>query len=375
MALRDSEWHSYRVLRLIRWQAWHSLELFWREHDDSFAGWYVNVQEPLRHSPVGFDTDDLVLDVWVEPDGKWSWKDEDELDGVTKLGRFTTEEAARIRAEGERVIEERPWPTGWEDWKPDPEWPLPPELPAGWDGSSGDVVRFRYVRGGRVLDAPRHRRSRRQNGARALDRARSTGLAPPSTARTGAGARSGTWEPVETTWFGEGILMLRRPDTHHSVWHFWNGDGSFRGWYVNLEDWWRTDDGVDAYDHLLDIWAYPDGHWEWKDEDDLAESIDAGIFTAHEAEGSARRANACLATGPFRPAGRTGGPILPGQSRSRRRAGMLFSWTAAARSRTAIASTGAALPQATSQAHRYLRRLALAMSSRIPFNVELASTA
>ena len=131
-ALRDSEWHSYRVLRLIRWEAWHSLELFWREHDDSFAGWYVNIQEPLRRSPVGFDTDDLVLDIWVEPDGKSSWKDEDELDGVTELGRFTVEEAARIRAEGERVLDERPWPTGWEDWKPDAEWPLP-ELPAGWD--------------------------------------------------------------------------------------------------------------------------------------------------------------------------------------------------------------------------------------------------
>jgi hypothetical protein len=131
-AVRDSEWHSYRVLRLIRWEAWHSLELFWHEHDDSFAGWYVNIQEPLRRSPVGFDTDDLVLDIWVEPDGRWSWKDDDELDGVTELGRFTPEEAARIRAEGERVIAERPWPTGWEDWSPDPSWPLP-ELPAGWN--------------------------------------------------------------------------------------------------------------------------------------------------------------------------------------------------------------------------------------------------
>jgi hypothetical protein len=131
-ALRDHVWDTYHVLRLIRFGAGHSVELFWHEHDDSFAGWYVNMQEPLRRSPVGFDTDDLVLDISIEPDGSWSWKDEDELEIAVDLGRFTAEEADGIRAEGERVIAARPWPTGWEDWRPDPTWPLP-ELPAGWD--------------------------------------------------------------------------------------------------------------------------------------------------------------------------------------------------------------------------------------------------
>jgi hypothetical protein len=30
------------------------------------------------------------------------------------------------------VLAERPWPTGWEDWRPDPQW-SPPSLPEGWD--------------------------------------------------------------------------------------------------------------------------------------------------------------------------------------------------------------------------------------------------
>lgn len=130
--LRDLAWHSYRVLRLIRWGAGHSVELFFHEGDDSFAGWYVNLQEPLRRSPVGFDTDDLVLDIWIEPDGTWQWKDEDELEIAVELGRFTRHEARAIREEGERVLEARPWPTGWEEFRPDPRWELP-ELPAGWD--------------------------------------------------------------------------------------------------------------------------------------------------------------------------------------------------------------------------------------------------
>jgi hypothetical protein len=131
-ALRDHVWDTFDVLRLMRWGEAHSLELFWREDTDDFACWYVNLQEPLRRSPLGFDTDDLVLDIWVEPDGTWRWKDDDELEEAVRLGRFTPEEADAIRTEGERVLEEKPWPTGWEDWRPDPAWERP-ELPASWD--------------------------------------------------------------------------------------------------------------------------------------------------------------------------------------------------------------------------------------------------
>jgi hypothetical protein len=110
---------------------------------------------------------------------------------------------------------------------------------------------------------------------------------------------AGTWEAVETTWAGSGVLMLRRPDTRHALWHFWNEDSSFRGWYVNLEDWWRDDEGVDAYDHQLDIWIQADGTWEWKDEDHLAESVEAGIFTAPEAAAIRAEGERVLAEWPF----------------------------------------------------------------------------
>ena len=52
--------------------------LFWDE-SWSFLGWYVNLQSPLRRSPLGFDMTDWALDVWVEPDGRWQWKDEDDF--------------------------------------------------------------------------------------------------------------------------------------------------------------------------------------------------------------------------------------------------------------------------------------------------------
>jgi len=129
--LYDHVWHTSGDLALIPWGRAHSLHLLWNDAGE-FSGWYVNVQEPLRRTPVGFETDDLILDIRVEPDGTWAWKDEDELEEAVRLGRFTDEEACAIRAEGERVLKERPWPTGWEGWRPDPSWSLP-ELPEGWD--------------------------------------------------------------------------------------------------------------------------------------------------------------------------------------------------------------------------------------------------
>ena len=74
-----------------------------------------------------------MLDIVVPPDGLWYWKDEDEFAAAQRVGRFSAEQAAEIRAEGEAVvaaIEARSWPldADWECWRPDPAWPIP-ELP------------------------------------------------------------------------------------------------------------------------------------------------------------------------------------------------------------------------------------------------------
>lgn len=126
----DKVWEGGTVLRLGRRDRPHSLDLYWDE-DWQFRCWYVNLQAPLVDSALGFDTTDWALDVVVEPDGSWSWKDEDEFAEACRLGVFGADEAAAIRAEGERVVAERPWPTGWEDWRPPPAW-TPAGLPEDW---------------------------------------------------------------------------------------------------------------------------------------------------------------------------------------------------------------------------------------------------
>jgi len=118
-------------LRLSRPGAAHSILLFWGE-DGEFRAWYVNLEDALRRTPAGLDYDDHFLDVWIDPDGNWRWLDEDELAEAVEHGFIGTDEAAAIRAEGERVIEAWPFPTGWENWGPDPAWPLP-TFPPDWD--------------------------------------------------------------------------------------------------------------------------------------------------------------------------------------------------------------------------------------------------
>jgi hypothetical protein len=130
--IRDHEWKWNHVLRMTPLERAHSLDLYWSDPTWEFLGWYVNLQAPLRRSALGFDTRDHALDITVEPDGTWQWKDEDHLEKAVAIGLFTDEEAEAIRAEGERVLAERPWPTGREDWRPDPAWPLP-TLPDGWE--------------------------------------------------------------------------------------------------------------------------------------------------------------------------------------------------------------------------------------------------
>lgn len=56
----------------------------------------------------------------------------DELDAALVAGLLTQQEARAAREEGERVLAEWPFPTGWEDFHPDPDWE-PPRLPVGWD--------------------------------------------------------------------------------------------------------------------------------------------------------------------------------------------------------------------------------------------------
>ena len=111
--------------------------LLWTAEDDRRA-WYVNLQDPLTRTPLGFDTADHVLDVVIELDRtSWRWKDEDELAEAVRDGLFSAAEAATFRTWGERAVArvldgDPPFDRAWDGWRPDPAW-RDPRLPDGWD--------------------------------------------------------------------------------------------------------------------------------------------------------------------------------------------------------------------------------------------------
>ena len=126
----DTEWEQTHVLRFEREGARHSIEIYWTTAWKQMS-WYVNLQTPVVFNGRFIDTTDQALDVLAFPDGTWRWKDEDELEEAVELGIWSKAEAAEIRAEGERVIAEHPWPTGWEGWRPPEAW-TPLGLPRDW---------------------------------------------------------------------------------------------------------------------------------------------------------------------------------------------------------------------------------------------------
>jgi hypothetical protein len=111
--------------------------LFWVAEDERRV-WYVNLEDPIERTPIGYDTVDHALDVLIELDrSSWRWKDEDELAHAVRAGLFSEAEAVDFYAWGEQAVErvlagEPPFDRSWDDWRPDPTWTRP-DLPEDWD--------------------------------------------------------------------------------------------------------------------------------------------------------------------------------------------------------------------------------------------------
>lgn len=133
----DSEWVGTNVLEILRPDRWHSVWPMWAADSWSFLCWYVNFQEPMRRSRLGWDTFDLALDIVVFADRKWQWKDADHFEALQGLDVVSAGAAAAVLADAEAVIADieagaYPFDRDWSSSRPDPAW-VAPALPAGWD--------------------------------------------------------------------------------------------------------------------------------------------------------------------------------------------------------------------------------------------------
>src|SRR5439155_23682496 len=105
----------------------HSVLLWWDPRTWTFRGWYVNFEEPMRRTGLGFDYLDLALDIVVRPDRSWYWKDEEEFEEAQARGIIDPEMAEAIGRDAAEVIADieaarPPFDASWPKWRPDPSW-------------------------------------------------------------------------------------------------------------------------------------------------------------------------------------------------------------------------------------------------------------
>jgi hypothetical protein len=142
----------------------------------------------------------------------------------------------------------------------------------------GDVVVLREIWKGRVWSA--------RPWFVVHDRAEQLALFAPDGTPTkipaGSAIPRDEWTLVDGT-FRHDALRLTTPGEPHSVLLFWK-DGSFRGWYVNLErPLVRSPVGFDYLDRELDIHVHADRTWHFLDEDEFEEAQRVGVISADEA--------------------------------------------------------------------------------------------
>jgi len=102
----DAVWFTFPGL-------WHDVGRF-HLADDRFTGIYANILTPPVIRPGGkWETTDLFLDIWVDPDGGLSVLDEDQLIEAEAEGWISDDLADRAREEAGWIVREHEagrWP-------------------------------------------------------------------------------------------------------------------------------------------------------------------------------------------------------------------------------------------------------------------------
>jgi hypothetical protein len=137
-----SSWQGPGLLKFIPPAGDHSV-WFFRNDEGIFTNWYVNLEYgALRWDDgdlAGVDVIDQDLDIVVHPGRTWEWKDEDEFsERLSFPDHYWVRDPQTVWAEGRRLIDlieagAFPFDGTWTDFQPDPSWPVPAEVPPGWD--------------------------------------------------------------------------------------------------------------------------------------------------------------------------------------------------------------------------------------------------
>lgn len=87
-----------------------------------FLFWYVNFEEPYRRCADGIEINDLQLDLVIQPDGSWRWKDVEDLAPALDAERISLTEVRSVLTEAAVVADllerDERWWSPWDGWAP-----------------------------------------------------------------------------------------------------------------------------------------------------------------------------------------------------------------------------------------------------------------
>ena len=120
----NDAWRGPTVLQLRRPGEWYSVWKFFGPASDGspFRFWYLNIERPVVRRGAGIDTDDLELDLVIDPDGTRHWKDVEHLTARLGEGRFDVAVLLQVLATAADLADvldrDERWWSPWDDWRP-----------------------------------------------------------------------------------------------------------------------------------------------------------------------------------------------------------------------------------------------------------------
>jgi hypothetical protein len=135
--LKNYSWKTFRTLFVLEPQKYYTTVFYWNAGSNQFLQYYINFQTPFIRSHSGIDTRDLELDLIVNPDLSYEWKDLDKYQKGIQSGVILPEwipgiESAKVEIFDKLTKHQYPFDGSWLNWRPDPAW-SPPRLPKNWE--------------------------------------------------------------------------------------------------------------------------------------------------------------------------------------------------------------------------------------------------
>lgn len=136
IVLREYTWQTNRILMFLEPEKYYSCYLIWDHVSGQFSCYYINFQLPYSRSHCGFDTLDLDLDIVIDPNYNWTWKDLEDYHNGVREGSIRNEWVNGVEQSQTEIfdrINKRIYPldSSWRNWQPNRTW-FSPTLIEKW---------------------------------------------------------------------------------------------------------------------------------------------------------------------------------------------------------------------------------------------------